>query len=220
MRRKGEKMVLLRKKSLLDYEPKSPDPLGPIYLRNSFSLKGLPPANTNTTSSSAMNTSPVLPPSSRSNSGSSLRCCPCRARKQSDMNRRTEPASTGSLCAIVIEAHSACARGSSSDGWPGSRPSQPGRFSRVARRDQESLLPDRNGRCPGMSRRHRARLEGWRPRRRPARRRCAMRASGRPVRERISARQVSKVRRLESEPSVRACSSQSSASRGLPRCMD
>jgi hypothetical protein len=43
VRRKGEKTVLLRKKSLLDYEPKSPNPLGPIYLRNSFSLKGLSP---------------------------------------------------------------------------------------------------------------------------------------------------------------------------------
>ncbi len=43
IRRKGEKTVLLRKKSLLDYEPKSPNPLGPIYLRNSFSLKGLLP---------------------------------------------------------------------------------------------------------------------------------------------------------------------------------
>ncbi len=43
VRRKGEKTVLLRKKSLLEYEPKSPDPLGPIYLRNSFSLKGLAP---------------------------------------------------------------------------------------------------------------------------------------------------------------------------------
>ena len=35
--------VLLRKKGLLDYEPKSRNPLGPIYLRNSFSLKGLTP---------------------------------------------------------------------------------------------------------------------------------------------------------------------------------
>ncbi len=43
IRRKGEKTVLLRKKSLLDYEPKSPNPLGPIFLRNSFSLKGLAP---------------------------------------------------------------------------------------------------------------------------------------------------------------------------------
>jgi|SRR5271157_572603 len=43
VRRKGEKTVLRRKKSLLDYEPESPNPLGPIYLRNSFSLKGLAP---------------------------------------------------------------------------------------------------------------------------------------------------------------------------------
>jgi hypothetical protein len=43
VRRRGEKTVLLRKKSLLDYEPKSRNPLGPIYLRNSFSLKGLTP---------------------------------------------------------------------------------------------------------------------------------------------------------------------------------
>jgi len=43
IRRTGEKTVLLRKQSLLNYEPKSPNPLGPIYLRNSFSLKGLAP---------------------------------------------------------------------------------------------------------------------------------------------------------------------------------
>ena len=34
VRRQGEKTVLLGKKLLLDYEPKSPDPLGPIYFRN------------------------------------------------------------------------------------------------------------------------------------------------------------------------------------------
>ena len=45
VRRRGEKTVLLRKKSLLDYEPKSRQPLGPICLRNSFSLKGLPPGD-------------------------------------------------------------------------------------------------------------------------------------------------------------------------------
>jgi hypothetical protein len=45
VRRQGEKTVLLRKKLLLDYGPKSPDPLGPIYLRNSFSLKGLRPGD-------------------------------------------------------------------------------------------------------------------------------------------------------------------------------
>ncbi len=43
IRRKGEKTVLLRKLSLLEYEPRSPNPLDPIYLRNTFSLKGLAP---------------------------------------------------------------------------------------------------------------------------------------------------------------------------------
>ena len=43
VRRKGEKTVLLRKKNLLDYEPRRAEPLGEIYLRNSFALKGLTP---------------------------------------------------------------------------------------------------------------------------------------------------------------------------------
>lgn len=43
IRRKGSKAVLLRKKNLLDYEAKSPQPPDEIYLRNSFSLKGLTP---------------------------------------------------------------------------------------------------------------------------------------------------------------------------------
>jgi len=43
IRRLGEKTVLRRKKNILDYEAKSQEPLGPIFLRNSFSLKGLPP---------------------------------------------------------------------------------------------------------------------------------------------------------------------------------
>ncbi len=43
IRRKGEKTVLLSKKNLLDYEAKSRQPLGPISLRNSVSLKGLAP---------------------------------------------------------------------------------------------------------------------------------------------------------------------------------
>ncbi len=43
IRRKGQKAVLLRKQKLLDYEPREPSPLGPRYLRNSVSLKGLPP---------------------------------------------------------------------------------------------------------------------------------------------------------------------------------
>jgi hypothetical protein len=45
IRRQGEKAVLLRKKMILDYQPKSPEPLGPIFLRNSFSLKGLRPGD-------------------------------------------------------------------------------------------------------------------------------------------------------------------------------
>lgn len=45
IRRKGEKTVLLRKKNLLDYEPRRPEPLGEIYLRNSFALKGLAPGD-------------------------------------------------------------------------------------------------------------------------------------------------------------------------------
>ena len=43
VRRKGEKKVLLRKKNLLDYAPKQAEPLQEIYLRNTFSLKGLAP---------------------------------------------------------------------------------------------------------------------------------------------------------------------------------
>ena len=43
IRRKGEKKVLLRKKNLLDYEAKKAEPLGEIYLRNTFALKGLAP---------------------------------------------------------------------------------------------------------------------------------------------------------------------------------
>ena len=45
VRRKGEKTVLLRKKNLLDYEAKKAEPLGEIYLRNSFALKGLAPGD-------------------------------------------------------------------------------------------------------------------------------------------------------------------------------
>lgn len=39
----GRKKVLLRKANLLDYEAKSGAPPDEIYLRNTFSLKGLPP---------------------------------------------------------------------------------------------------------------------------------------------------------------------------------
>jgi hypothetical protein len=43
IRRRGEKTVLLRKEKLLDYEFKSEDSTGSVYLRNTVSLKGLKP---------------------------------------------------------------------------------------------------------------------------------------------------------------------------------
>jgi hypothetical protein len=43
IRRAGEKTVLRRKKNFLDYEAKTREPPGPVFLRNSVSLKGLPP---------------------------------------------------------------------------------------------------------------------------------------------------------------------------------
>ena len=45
VRRKGEKTVLLRKNNLLDYEARRSEPLGPIFLRNTFALKSLPPGD-------------------------------------------------------------------------------------------------------------------------------------------------------------------------------
>jgi hypothetical protein len=43
IRRKGEKLVLRRKKNILDYEAKTRQPPDWIFLRNSVPLKGLPP---------------------------------------------------------------------------------------------------------------------------------------------------------------------------------
>ena len=84
-------------------------------------------------------------------------------------------------------------------------------------RDQESLWPDRNGRCPGVSRRHRGRLAGQKLKRRGSRRRCGMQG-----RAGLSARgsRGARCRRLPGSPRVpaSACSSQSSASLGFPRC--
>jgi hypothetical protein len=45
IRRKGEKAVLRSKKNILEYEPKSREPLGTIFLKNSVPLKGLPPGD-------------------------------------------------------------------------------------------------------------------------------------------------------------------------------
>ena len=43
IRRKGEKEVLLRKKNMMDYEAKNTMPPDQIFIKNSFSLKGLAP---------------------------------------------------------------------------------------------------------------------------------------------------------------------------------
>ena len=43
IRRKGEKEVLLRKKDMMDYEAKNTMPPDQVFIKNSFSLKGLPP---------------------------------------------------------------------------------------------------------------------------------------------------------------------------------
>ena len=45
IRRLGGKQVLLRKAKLLSYEAKSDVPPDEIYIRNTFSLKGLPPGD-------------------------------------------------------------------------------------------------------------------------------------------------------------------------------
>ncbi len=43
LRRRGKKEVLRQKKKMVEYEPKSKTPLGPIYIKSSVSLKGLTP---------------------------------------------------------------------------------------------------------------------------------------------------------------------------------
>lgn len=43
LRRRGNKEVLRQKKKVVDYEPKSKNPLGPIYIKSTVSLKGLTP---------------------------------------------------------------------------------------------------------------------------------------------------------------------------------
>jgi hypothetical protein len=42
IRRKGEKQVLLQKKNMMDYEAKNSAPPEQVFIKNSFSLKGLP----------------------------------------------------------------------------------------------------------------------------------------------------------------------------------
>jgi hypothetical protein len=45
IRRRGEKAVLMAKQKLLDIDYKSKEPEGPVYLRNTVALKGLPPGD-------------------------------------------------------------------------------------------------------------------------------------------------------------------------------
>jgi hypothetical protein len=45
IRRRGDKAVLLQKKRMFEYEPKSREPLREIYMKNQISLKGLKPGD-------------------------------------------------------------------------------------------------------------------------------------------------------------------------------
>jgi hypothetical protein len=45
IRKRGDKAVLLQKKKMFEYEPKSRDPLQEIYMKNQISLKGLKPGD-------------------------------------------------------------------------------------------------------------------------------------------------------------------------------
>jgi hypothetical protein len=43
IRRRGSKAILLQKRKMFEYEPKSPDPLREIFMKSQISLKGLAP---------------------------------------------------------------------------------------------------------------------------------------------------------------------------------
>jgi hypothetical protein len=43
IRKRGRREVVRQKRKVVEYEPKSKDPLGPIFIRNTISLKGLEP---------------------------------------------------------------------------------------------------------------------------------------------------------------------------------
>ena len=45
IRKRGRKEVVRQKKKVVEYDPKSKDPLGPIFIRNTISLKGLEPGD-------------------------------------------------------------------------------------------------------------------------------------------------------------------------------
>ena len=45
IRKRGKKEIVRQKKKVVEYNPKSKDPLGPIFIRNTISLKGLEPGD-------------------------------------------------------------------------------------------------------------------------------------------------------------------------------
>jgi hypothetical protein len=45
IRKRGRKEIVRQKPKVVEYDPKSKDPLGPIYIRNTISLKGLAPGD-------------------------------------------------------------------------------------------------------------------------------------------------------------------------------
>lgn len=45
IRRRGRREIVRYKKKVVEYDPKSKEPLGPIYIRNTISLKGLEPGD-------------------------------------------------------------------------------------------------------------------------------------------------------------------------------
>ena len=45
IRRRGRKEIVRQKKKVVEYDPKGREPLGPIYIRNTISLKGLQPGD-------------------------------------------------------------------------------------------------------------------------------------------------------------------------------
>jgi hypothetical protein len=45
IRKRGKKEIVRQKKKVVEYDPKSKEPFGPIYIRNTISLKGLEPGD-------------------------------------------------------------------------------------------------------------------------------------------------------------------------------
>jgi hypothetical protein len=45
IRKRGDKKIVREKRKVVEYEPKTKQPLGPLYIRNTISLKGLSPGD-------------------------------------------------------------------------------------------------------------------------------------------------------------------------------